>query len=275
MPEGPEVKRIVERLNRRLAGKELHAIHFKNQSYCDKQVRDQIHDLRAELSDKPKTIDKVQCKGKFIWFTLDDGEWEIWHTLGMTGSWRNSNPKKNVMLKLETDGEQMTYYKDTRRFGTFKIFHKDNSRLDKKLQTLGPDMLNDPPTFEEFLVCLRKKNHWNITKALMDQKVVCGIGNYIKAEVLYRAKVSPWRNVGDISDEELEEIYKQTKFVIQSSYDKKGATIRDYVMPDGSIGAYRFEFEVYAKKVSKHGHKVLQEDTPDKRKTWWCPDYQS
>ena len=46
-------------------------------------------------------------------------------------------------------------------------------------------------------------------------------------------------------------------------------------MPDGSIGAYRFEFEVYAKKVSKHGHKVLQEDTPDKRKTWWCPDYQS
>ena len=253
----------------------MHAIHFENQSYCDKQVRDQIHDLRAELSDKPKTIDKVQCKGKFIWFTLDDGEWEIWHTLGMTGSWRNSNPKKNVMLKLETDGEQMTYYKDTRRFGTFKIFHKDNSRLDKKLQTLGPDMLNDPPTLEEFLVCLRKKNHWNITKALMDQKVVCGIGNYIKAEVLYRAKVSPWRNVGDISDDELEKIYKQTKFVIQSSYDKKGATIRDYVMPDGSTGAYRFEFEVYAKRVSKHGHQVVQENTPDKRKTWWCPDYQS
>ena len=85
------------------------------------------------------------------------------------------------MLKLETLDGKLTYYRDTRRFGTFKIFHKDNSTLDKKLATLGPDMLNDPPSFDEFVMRLRKKNHWNITKALMDQKVVSGIGNYIKA----------------------------------------------------------------------------------------------
>ena len=91
MPEGPEVKRIVERLNKRLAGEELRAIHFENESYCSKQVRDQIHDLRAVLDDKPLKIDGINCKGKFIWFTLNGGEWEIWHTLGMSGTWRNYN----------------------------------------------------------------------------------------------------------------------------------------------------------------------------------------
>ncbi|MHA1286820.1 MAG: Fpg/Nei family DNA glycosylase [Candidatus Thorarchaeota archaeon] len=275
MPEGPEVKRIVERLNKRLAGEELRAIHFENESYCSKQVRDQIHDLRAVLDDKPLKIDGINCKGKFIWFTLNGGEWEIWHTLGMSGTWRTYNPKNHVMLKLETLDGKLTYYRDTRRFGTFKIFHKDNSTLDKKLATLGPDMLNDPPSFDEFVMRLRKKNHWNITKALMDQKVVSGIGNYIKAEVLYRAKISPWHTVEELTDDDLRAIYDQTRFVIQASYDCRGATIRDYVLPDGSTGDYRFEFECYSKRVSKHGHKVIQEETPDRRRTWWCPDYQS
>ena len=59
MPEGPEVKRIVERLNKGLAGKKLRAFNFENQSYCDKQVRDQISDLRQKLETEEMTIDSV------------------------------------------------------------------------------------------------------------------------------------------------------------------------------------------------------------------------
>tara|TARA_R110002020_G_scaffold205131_2_gene409678 strand:+ start:10734 stop:11561 length:828 start_codon:yes stop_codon:yes gene_type:complete len=274
MPEGPEVKRIVERLNSGLAGKKLRAFNFENQSYCDKQVRDQILDLKHQLTSEDLVIDKVNCKGKFIWFTLNDGEWEIWHTLGMSGSWRSYHPKKNVMVSLETDSGKKWYYKDARRFGTFKVFHRDNSALTKKLNTLGPDMLSAPPTFEEFEIRMRKKDHWNIAKALMDQKVVSGIGNYIKAEVLYGAGISPWREVNTLNQDELKEIYHHSLWVINAAYECRGASIKDYVLPDGTKGDYKFKFKVYSKKVSPEGHRVICEETPDRRKTWWCPDYQ-
>lgn len=274
MPEGPEVKRIVERLNKGLAGKKLRAFNFENQSYCDKQVRDQISDLRQKLETEEMTIDSVNCKGKFIWFSLNDGEWEIWHTLGMSGTWRSYNPKKNVMVSLVTGEDKKWYYKDSRRFGTFKIFHRDNSTLEKKLTTLGPDMLSAPPTFEEFEKRMRKKDHWNVTKALMDQKVVSGIGNYIKAEVLYGAGISPWREVHTLSQSELKKVYEQTLWVINASYDCRGASIRDYVMPDGSKGDYKFKFKVYSQRVSPDGYQVICDKTPDKRTTWWCPDFQ-
>jgi DNA-formamidopyrimidine glycosylase len=256
MPEGPEVKRIVTRLNAGLSGQKLRAFNFENQSYCDKQVRDQILELRQRLDEEDLTIDSVNCKGKFIWFSLNGGEWYIWHTLGMTGGWRSSNPKKNVMVSLETKDGKKWYYKDARRFGTFKVFHNDSAGLEKKLNTLGPDMLSEPPTFEEFEIRLRKKDHWNITKALMKQTVVSGIGNYIKAEVLYRAGISPWREVNTLSQEELRDIYDETLWVINTAYEK---------------GSYRFKFKVYSKKVSTDGYPVVCEETPDRRKTWWCP----
>ena len=102
MPEGPEVKRTVERLNRILQGKQLQEIVVEDQPWFQKQVRDDIMVMMSHLNNEPLTIDSVQCKGKFIYFTLSAGNeiYHIHHTLGMSGTWRlpNKGDKKHRRL---------------------------------------------------------------------------------------------------------------------------------------------------------------------------------
>ena len=183
------------------------------------------------------------------------------------------------MLSFQFSDGSIWNYKDTRRFGTFRVFASkkgsQSPELTHKLnKELGPDMLSDPPTQSEFISCFRRKDHWNITKAMMNQKVVAGIGNYIKAEVLYRAKISPMLLVSELSDAQLIDIYDQTCWVIKASYESRGATIRDYVMPDGTVGDYQFKFLCYSQSMCPEKHRIICHETPDKRTTWWCPECQ-
>jgi formamidopyrimidine-DNA glycosylase len=280
MPEGPEVLRITQRLDSGMSDKTLTHIEFHVESYRNKQFRGDptaVSNFLSELSEGLE-VNSVNCKGKFIWF--DFGEYEVWHTLGMSGTWRNYWPKRgNVMLSFQFSDGSVWNYKDTRRFGTFRVFASktgsQSPELIKKLnKDLGPDMLSAPPTVSEFISRFRRKNHWNITKAMMNQKVVAGIGNYIKAEVLYRAKISPMLLVSELSDAQLIEIYEQTCWVIKASYESRGATIRDYVMPDGSVGDYQFKFLCYSQSRCPEKHRIVRHETPDKRTTWWCPECQ-
>ena len=127
MPEGPEVKKITEKLNQSLAGKTITQIDIVDESYKTNQMRDEVDDFMATL---PHTIDSVQCKGKFIYWTLDGGAWHIWHTLGMSGTWRYGNTQqKGIRLTLHTEGKK-AHYRDTRKFGTFKFFKNNLEGLE-------------------------------------------------------------------------------------------------------------------------------------------------
>ena len=109
----------------------------------------------------------------------------------------------------------------------------------------------------------------------MDQKVLAGVGNYIKAEALYRAGISPHRVNSSLTDEELARLNKETKWVIRASYASRGARISTYELPDGSTGTYNFKFLVYRRKVDPEGHRVVREETRDKRTTHWVPERQN
>lgn len=274
MPEGPEVKRITERLDSFFADKLLVDIDFYDPNYRQKQVRD---DVEAFVESLPTKVKSVKCHGKFIYWTMENG-FVIFHTLGMSGTWRiqGKSPRHGRLSFLRGDGKTV-HYKDYRRFGTFKIFKSESAqdKLNRKLEKdLGPDILNETVDFETWEQRFRKVNHYNITKAMMNQKVVAGIGNYIKAEALYHAKISPYRLVSDLSQEELKRLYDASLWVIKASYDARGATIRDYVMPDGSKGDFKFEFHVYSQRTDRLGHKVIREKTPDGRTTHWVPQIQ-
>ncbi len=110
---------------------------------------------------------------------------------------------------------------------------------------------------------------------MMNQKVVAGIGNYIKAEALYRAKISPHRTVESLSDEELHNLYRCSLWVIKASYEARGATIRNYEMPDGSKGDFKFNFQVYAQETDPDGRIVIRDKTPDGRTTHWVKEIQA
>ena len=94
------------------------------------------------------------------------------------------------------------------------------------------------------------------------------------AEALYIAKISPHRFVHELNDEELKRLYDASLWVIKASYDARGATIRDYVMPDGTKGDFKFKFKVYSQRKDPLGHSVIKEATADGRTTHWVAEVQ-
>lgn len=102
----------------------------------------------------------------------------------------------------------------------------------------------------------------------MDQSVISGCGNYIKAEVLYDAKVAPNRKVGELSETELELIFQALCVIPRLSYNNKGLSLRDYADENGQPGNHAKDLKIYGKKWAK------RTETPDGRITYWDPTRQ-
>ena len=206
MPEGPEVRTLTNKLKPAI-GMRLLNINFISGRYVNHQrpvgfdsFRKTMSDYDAskdEYNDKTDLIRQWNCKGKFIWIELDDGVRDdpaddylrsVWITLGMTGRFFSekevdkSSPSLRWYLELYDYNSQKTrriYYSDRRNFGTLK-FSLSAAELEKKIASLGPDMLHDDTTEDIFLECLssyRARSSPNICKLLMNQKV-CSIFNF-------------------------------------------------------------------------------------------------
>ena len=157
MPEGPEVKRIVDRLQEELVGQPLISVTIIGGRYKKHGAPQGYTEFVERL---PAKIVDVQCKGKFIFMRLNNG-FSMWNTLGMSGFW-SENKHKHARISLEIPNKQV-YFCDTRNFGTLK-FVKGRRLLVEKLDSLGPDMLSDEVTDELFLDRLRKKNNKRLLK---------------------------------------------------------------------------------------------------------------
>lgn len=192
-------------------------------------------------------------------------------TYGMSGGWFTS-PTKHTAFIVEYDdvGEsKKIFFNDPRHFGTLK-FVSSKQEHEKKLASLGPCILSGGLTSEIFARNILDKPNRTISEALMDQSVISGVGNYLKAEVLYRSEISPWRSVTDITANEYQILAKNVVDVALQSYRSQGATISTYRTPDGSKGTTQFDFLVYSKKACPKDHPVIRDETPDGRTSHWC-----
>lgn len=264
MPEGPEVRIITDQLAKFAVGKTLTLINILDGRFIESPPEN----LKEIRSDLPLQISQIQCKGKFIYWTLSQ-DWILANTLGMTGKWSwASNQFSALQLKIE---DQNIFFEDVRRFGTIK-FWKDN-QLKKKLQELGPDMLSAPPKDTEFLSLMRAHNKNNVCQALMNQKIISGVGNYIKSEALFRSGINPNKLILDLGQNQLKQLRLDIIDVMTESYNQQGATLRDYQHLEGS-GKFADFFKVYSKKACPLGHPVSKTETLDKRTSWFCPTCQ-
>ena len=106
------------------------------------------------------------------------------------------------------------YLQDRRRFSSIKILNEEEHKLN--ISKLGINIISENFTFKNFME-LTKKTKRNICSFLLDQKKFAGLGNYIKNDVLYLSKVSPFRKVNNITDLEFKRIYNNIKFVTFSN----------------------------------------------------------
>ena len=275
MPEGPECAATAQSINNFMSGKVLTNVEVLSGRYTKKSPTG-LTRFKAML---PTTCAGWGSKGKFIYGGFGPGGSEIqcfvWNTLGMTGHWSFSK-QKHSRVRFDFEDETSIWYTDTRNFGTLK-FAMNFEETEKKLFQLGPDPLLhdiDLDKFKQRLFNKNKKGEKTICEALMNQKTIAGVGNYIKAEVLWLSKVSPLRTVKSLSGEEIRDLRDNIQSVIRTSFQNGGATIKSFYGPDGSKGTYSSKFLVYNQKFDPYNNNVVKTATPDGRTTHWVPEVQ-
>lgn len=269
MPEGPEVKSMVIQLNKFLIGKTLHQIVLHSGRYTKKNP-DNFQKIITQL---PLKILEVKNKGKFIWFKFENN-WSMWNTLGMTGGWNLENGK-HTRIELILNNQKSIWFNDIRNFGTIKFCDK-LKELEDKLKKIGPDILEEEFTLSLFNSIMKKKKlqEKTIPEIFMNQSHISGIGNYLKSEILYQSKISPFRKLNSLTDKDLETLHINIKKISLNSLKSGGATIRNYSNIDSGKGQYSFKFKVYQLKKDHLGHNVIKIETKDKRTTHWVPEVQ-
>ncbi len=286
MPEGPEVAIITRGLSKLLEGKSVNQISFTSNRF-KKKTPEGFTTFEKALS---VTVNAIKCKGKFIYWEFSDGTY-MFNTLGLSGVWDkkksknvsmiihySDKPIKGVIKTSIEDGSykqgNLVYFDDVRNFGTIK-FVNTKAELDAKLKTIGPDMLHDMTmTHSKFKDIIKKQKDKNITVVLMNQKVMSGVGNYLKSEVLYSAKVSPHRACDTLKDAEIRRLYKEIRSKIKESFDLGGMSRRDYRDVNGNVGTYADKLEVYGKNKDKLGNDIKSFTSKDGRTTFWVENVQ-
>jgi len=180
----------------------------------------------------------------------------------MSGCWTDyevDNPRLVINNSI--------YYSDTRNFGTF-TFGMTRSDTQDKLNSLGYDLLNDSHDSTEIAGLVIKKNQ-TLAQILMNQKIFAGVGNYVKAEALYRARLSPHRTGKSLGFVEALRLVGATQNVLRESYESKPRAFVNY-----EECGKDFEKVVYRRNKDPLGNEVVGEETKDKRTTWWVPALQ-
>lgn len=275
MPEGPECAATAQSINEFMINKNLIKVEVLSGRYTKKPPLG----LDAFNNSLPMKSAGWATKGKFIYGCFEpDGsriKCFVWNTLGMSGYWSYSE-KKHSRVRFDFDDGTSMWYTDTRNFGTLK-FMMTYDETEAKLFQLGPDPLTHDIHIDHFRKQLFKKNkkgEKTICEALMNQKTIAGVGNYIKAEVLWLSKVSPLRKVNSLSEGEILAIRDNIQSVIRTSYKNGGATIKSFYGADGSKGNYSNRFLVYNQAQDPYNNNVIKTKTPDGRTTHWVPEVQ-
>jgi formamidopyrimidine-DNA glycosylase len=267
MPELPEVMRITHGLAK-LKGQTVHAIDVVSGRYVRHGLPQGFETFSSGL---PMMVSKVTHFGKLIIIRLSgpSKEWHIASTLGMTGSWKFVEAN-HTRIRLSTSLGDL-FFDDPRNFGTMRLI-SDQASLDRILKGIGPTVNRiDSKHFAERIRSVRR----SIAEALMDQSCVSGVGNYIKAEALYGAGISPHRMTDSIGDAEMRKLHAKINDVVKSSFESGGASIRTFSDASGSKGSFQERFAIYGRKEAADGSKVIKETTLDGRTTFWSPKAQS
>lgn len=267
MPELPEVETTRRMLEPVLLGRVVRdVLHTDPQRY---------RNTDAMLG---KQIQKLERRGKYLIFRLDDGLDCLVH-LKMTGGFRIPpgktflEPPRFERLRLVLhDGE--VGYVDSRRFGFWEIVPSNQWQHIKALSEMGPEPLSSDFKLKDFQAAMSKVSR--VKPALLSQKPVAGVGNIYADESLWLAKIHP--EASRLSGAAAKRLHAAIIEVMARAVEVGGSTLSDnsYQQPSGESGYFQLEHHVYdraGKACSRCGAKILKY-TLAGRGTHYCPDCQ-
>lgn len=203
-------------------------------------------------------VNALRRRSKYILADLDRGETLLIH-LGMSGRMTVSGDPlgqfvhdhpaaikhDHVVLDM-ANGARITF-NDPRRFGAMDLLDTATAPDHKLLAGIGPEPLGNG-FHETYLVAALKHRATPIKSALLDQKIVAGLGNIYVCEALFRAGIHPARKANRIADRRIAALVPIIRDVLQEAIEAGGSSLRDYRQADGELGYFQHSFDVYGRQ---------------------------
>lgn len=226
------------------------------------------------------TVLSLQRRGKFILLHLNNDHTLVWH-LGMSGRIRTFAeaddyiPQKHDHVVLRNAADQLIVYNDARRFGFMRIVSKAHWQDEAHFKGMGPEPLGNSFNGPALYSALKGKQT-AIKVALLDQRIIAGVGNIYASEALYTSQIDPRRPAGSLSEDEADGLSAAIKHVLIRAIESGGSSLRDYQHTDGSLGYFQHQFKVYdrAGEICLACGNTITKMVQAGRSTFYCPQCQ-
>jgi len=271
MPELPEVETVMRGLSPALLKNKIDRVKLYR-----KDLRVPFpKNMQAKLSGK--RISSLSRRAKYILVHFEGGLILAIH-LGMSGrvSIISEDAKYDIqkhdhMILTMNTGVRIAY-NDPRRFGM--VFLLQESELDTHafFAHLGPEPLGNDFS-APYLMGVLKNKKTSIKQALLDQRVVVGVGNIYACEALYKSKINPEKQACRVKGQKAEELVKDIRIILKKAIKAGGSTLKDYRHADGELGYFQHNFTVYdrAGQGCQNCNKTIKRIVQGGRSTFYCP----
>ncbi len=282
MPELPEVETVRRGLTSAMEGVVIERVEVNRP------------DLRWPFPDRMadrlsgKRVNRLWRRSKYILIDLSSAETLLIH-LGMSGrmivsgdplgQFVHNHPtpaKHDHVVFYMANGARVTF-NDPRRFGAMDLMATDAADQHKLLSSLGPEPLGND-FYEDHLISAFRNKNTPVKSALLDQRIVAGLGNIYVCEALFRAGVSPRRKAGQVSKQRVAALVPVIRQVLQDAIEAGGSSLRDFRQADGELGYFQHSFDVYGREgepCRTNGcNGSIQRITQSGRSSFYCAQCQ-
>jgi len=274
MPELPEVETVKLGIAEHITCSTIEKIELRV-----KKLRKDIP-IDLILKQRGSKIIEVARRAKYLMLHLDSGFSLIIH-LGMSGSLvlaqsPSYEDKKHDHAVISLNNNLKLVFNDPRRFGLVDICLSDQIEWLSYITRLGVE-----PFSEDFNISYLKmklaQRAISIKLALMENKILVGVGNIYASEILYASKINPLRSANNIADREVESLVFHIKDILNKAIIAGGSTLRDYKKADGTFGGFQSSFMVYNRKGEPcyQCGGLISKVTQSGRSTFFCPSCQN
>ena len=231
-------------------------------------------------------------RSKYLLADLDTGESLIVH-LGMSGRMivsglaaahvpgrfhhQHPAPERHDHVVLDMDNGARITFNDARRFGAMDLVATDALAAHPLLAALGPEPLGNG-FHADYLRARFAGRRAPVKAALLDQRIVAGLGNIYVCEALHRVGISPRRAAGRISAARIEGLVTAIRQTLQEAITAGGSSLRDYRQADGELGYFQHSFRVYGREgapcPTPNCAGTVRRMVQSGRSSFWCPQCQ-
>jgi formamidopyrimidine-DNA glycosylase len=293
MPELPEVETVRRGLQPIMEGSKIIKAEARREDLRFPFQRDFVRRLQGQ------TVTGLGRRAKYLLADLASGDVLIMH-LGMSGSFRvikggdekapgefhfprDKDAAHDHVLFSMSSGADIVF-NDPRRFGYMKVIERRALDQEPLLRGLGPEPLGNE--FDAQMLarsCRGKKT--SLKAALLDQRVVAGLGNIYVCEALFRAHLSPRRRAATLATrkgeptEHAAQLVTAIHDVLNEAIKAGGSSLRDHRQTTGELGYFQHSFQVYDREGEKCRARgcsgIVRRFTQNGRSTFWCPKCQN